>query len=438
MLARIDLRERPADQRRALAPGVVDPKVRDAVAAIIADVAARGDSALLELTERFDGVRLDSVVVDPEVVAAAPERIPAELRAALEFAHAQIRAYHERQLRSEADHERNGVRVHDRTVPVDAAGLYVPGGRADYPSTVLMTAVPALVAGVARVVLCAPPTSDGTPPLATLAAAAIAGVDTVVSVGGAQAIAALAFGTESIAPVDVIVGPGNAYVAEAKRQVIGQVGIDAIAGPSELVVIADTSSDARLVAADLLAQAEHGPGGSAVLVTWDAAVADAVDAELEAQLRDAPRATDARSTLASGGRCVLVTDARAAIDAANVLAPEHLQLMNADAETLVPLVRNAGAVFVGAWAPAVVGDYVAGTNHVLPTGTTARFASALCVDDFCKHIHVVRLDDTALGAVGPAAVTIARAEGLDAHARAIELRGELQGELQGEPRGDGA
>ncbi len=423
MLARFDLRSDDAALERAVAGNGAPDGVRDAVAAIIADVRARGDEALLDYTERFDRVRLDSVTLDRTELERARADVAPDLLDALAVAHDQILSYHERQRPAADDHAQRGVHVHDTAVPVDGAGLYVPGGRADYPSTVLMTAVPARVAGVGRIVLCAPPGPDGRPPAATLAAASIAGVDTVLRVGGAQAIAALAFGTESVAAVDVIVGPGNAYVAEAKRQVLGQVGIDAIAGPSELVVVADGASDPRLVAADLLAQAEHGPGGRAVLVSWDPSTLDAVDRELDALLGSAPRADDARATLGTGGRGILVRDPDHAMVVANRLAPEHLQLMNSDADALVPLVRNAGAVFVGPWAPAVVGDYVAGTNHVLPTGTTARFASALRVDDFVKHIHIVRLDADALQAVGPAAITIARAEGLAAHAQSIELRG---------------
>jgi histidinol dehydrogenase len=317
-----------------------------------------------------------------------------------------------------------GVEVHEVVTPVDRAGCYVPGGRAAYPSSVLMTALPARVAGVREVVLCVPPGPDGNVAPPILFAAEIAGVDDVFTVGGAQAIAAMAYGTATIPPVDVIVGPGNAYVAEAKRQVFGVVGIDGLAGPSEVAIIADETVDPAWAAADMLAQAEHGPGGVATLIVWDTEVADRVDVALEMLLMTAVRQAEASATLESGGRIVVVEDAARAVDAANTIAPEHLQLMCADADLLVPLIRSAGAVFVGAYAPAVLGDYVAGTNHVLPTGRTARFASALRVADFQKRIHVVRADRDALEQVGLAARTIAESEGLLAHADALRLREE--------------
>jgi histidinol dehydrogenase len=301
----------------------------------------------------------------------------------------------------------------------------VPGGRATYPSTVLMTAIPAELAGVGERVLCVPPAADGTVPGPTLAAAALAGVTEVYRVGGAQAVAALAYGTETIRPVDVIVGPGNRYVALAKREVAGTVGIDSFAGPSEVVVVADGSAPAAFAAADLLAQAEHGPGGSAVLVTWDPDVADATDAALDELLADAPRRAEIVSTLATGGRVVLVDDVVSALDAVNVIAPEHLELLTADPHALVPLVRNAGAVFLGPWAPAALGDYLAGVNHVLPTARTARFASALRVDTFRKHVHVVDATEAGLIALAPHLRALATAEGLDAHARSVDVRGAL-------------
>ena len=291
-----------------------------------------------------------------------------------------------------------------------------------YPSTVLMTAVPARVAGVAEVVMCAPPGPDGTVPGPTLAAAALAGVDEVYRVGGAQAIAALAYGTETIHPVDVIVGPGNVYVALAKREVAGQVGVDGFAGPSEVVVVADADSEPELVAADLLAQAEHGPGGVAVLVTWHEPLVGAVEDALARRLRAAPRRAEIEATMRTGGRAILVTGPAAALEVVNVVAPEHLELLTADADALVPLVRNAGAVFCGPWTPAVVGDYVAGVNHVLPTARTARFASVLRVDDFRKHVHVVHVDEAALRRLAPDITALADAEGLAEHARSVALR----------------
>jgi histidinol dehydrogenase len=311
--------------------------------------------------------------------------------------------------------------------PVDRAGLYVPGGRAAYPSTVLMTAIPASVAGVPEIALVVPPDSDGRVPLVTLAAAALAGVDEVYRVGGAQAIAALAYGTESIAAVDVIVGPGNVFVSVAKREVAGAgvVGIESPAGPSELVVVADQHAPPNLVAADLAAQAEHGPGGTAILVTWIEAVADAVDRALEAIVADAPRRDEMEMTLAEGGRVVLVQDAAQATEVVNWLAPEHLEIVTEDPDALLAEVRNAGAVFVGPYAPTALGDYAAGANHVLPTGRTARFASALRVDDFRKHLHVVRATPEGSAALSRAAAVIARAEGLDAHAHSLDLRADL-------------
>lgn len=425
MLPRLDLRDRPADLRRSLDRArPVAGEVTEAVRSIIDDVRRRGDPALRELTERFDGCRLGDLRVPAGEIRVALDETDPDLLMALEFARDQILSYHEAQREPEAHHERGGVRIRELVIPVDRAGLYVPGGRASYPSTVLMTAIPAIVAGVPEVALCVPPDRDGHVPQATLAAAALAGVEEIYRVGGAQAVAAMAYGTESIRPVDVIVGPGNAYVAAAKREVSGVVGIEALAGPSELAVVADSTSDADFVAADLLAQAEHGPDGAAYLITWDDAVADAVDDAIDALLGRAARRAEAEATLASGGRTVLVADPAHGIDVANAIAPEHLELACADPDALVPLVRHAGAVFVGPWAPAVVGDYVAGVNHVLPTGGTARFASALRVDDFQKHVHVVHVDREALRRVGPYAAVLADAEGLDAHAQAIRIREE--------------
>jgi histidinol dehydrogenase len=285
-----------------------------------------------------------------------------------------------------------------------------------------MTAIPARVAGVPGVALCVPPDRGGSVPQPTLAAAALVRVDEVYRVGGAQAIAALAYGTESIPPVDVIAGPGNRYVALAKREVAGVVGIESLAGPSELVVVADETAPPEFVAADLLAQAEHGPDGAAVLVTWSETVADAVDAAVVMLLGESGRKAEIESTLGTGGRAVLTDGPDAAIDVANAIAPEHLELMTKDPDALLPNVRNAGAVFCGPWTPAAVGDYVAGVNHVLPTARTARFASALRVDDFRKHMHVVTLDELALARVTPYVEAFAATEGLDAHARSVTLR----------------
>jgi histidinol dehydrogenase len=423
LLRRLDLRGSSADLRTALAPPASDddPRRLDAVREIIAAVRARGDQALRELTARFDGCEIDDFRVGAAECTAALEGIDADLRTALEHARDAITAYHEEQRSPGAAVVRAGVEAREVVVPVDRAGLYVPGGRAAYPSTVLMTAIPARVAGVPAVALCVPPGTDGRVPAATLAAAALVGVDEVYRVGGAQAIAALAYGTETIEPVDVIFGPGNAYVALAKREVAGLVGTDT-AGPSEVAVVADDTADPRFAAIDLLAQTEHGPDGAAVLVTWSEPVADAVDRELDALV--AGRSADHRETLAATGRTVLVDGPDHAMAVANVLAPEHLELLVADPEKLVPLVRNAGAVFCGPWAPAVVGDYLAGVNHVLPTGRTARFASALRVADFERRIHVVTLDQDALFRLEPDIRALATVEGFDAHAAAVAERRE--------------
>jgi histidinol dehydrogenase len=394
-----------------------------AVRSIIAEVRAGGDAALLDLTERFDGVRLASLTVPAEELTAALDRIPADVRAAIEAAAAGIDAFHRTQVLPDHVHERDGFRIASRHVPVDRAGCYVPGGRAKYPSTVLMTAIPARVAGVPEVVLCVPPGRDGKVPDVTLAAAAVAGVDAVHPVGGAQAVAALAYGTESIPAVDVIVGPGNVYVAVAKREVAGDVGVAAaFAGPSEIVVVADGSVDPSFAAVDVVVQAEHGPGGLAWLITADEQVAKAVTTELERLVDAAPRREDIEATLDGGGYAVVVDDLEAAMVVANRIAPEHLQLMVEDPAALVPLVRHAGAVFAGPLAPASLGDYVAGPSHVLPTAGTARFAGALTVADFQKPLHVVEVSEEGFLAAAPHVAALALAEGLDEHARSVTLR----------------
>ncbi|MDP9334455.1 MAG: histidinol dehydrogenase [Actinomycetota bacterium] len=425
MLDRIDVRGIAGDLRAVLArPQTAATDVSAAVAEIIAGVRAGGEAAVRELTARLDGADVSEPRVDRVEIAAALERISPGLRAALELARDQIVAWHEAQREREAHHERLGVEVTELVLPVDRAGCYVPGGRAPLASSVLMTALPARVAGVPEVLLCSPPDPSGRVHDSILAAAAIAEVDEVYAIGGAQAIAAMAFGAGALRPVDVIVGPGNAYVVEAKRQVFGTVGIDGLAGASEVAIVADETVDAAWVAVDLLAQAEHGPGGAVALIVWDEGVAERIELALDALLVTAARRDEAVSTLDTAGRVILVDDAARALDAANAIAPEHLELMCAAADRLVPLVRNAGAVFVGAHASAVIGDYVAGTNHVLPTGGTARFASALRVADFQKHIHVVRVDPPALARVGPAARSMAEAEGLWAHADAVRMREE--------------
>ena len=428
MLRRLDLRGAGLDLRDKLPrPSQAGEGPLAAVQEILAAVRARGDAAVREFTARFDGVELpddrDALRVPPSELQAALGRVPAALRDALHTAHDNIWAYHETQLAPEVTYERDGIVVRDLRRPVDRAGLYVPGGRASYPSTVLMTAVPARVAGVPDVVLCVPPRRDGSVPDEVLAAAAIAGVGEVYRIGGAQAIAAMAYGTETIDPVDIIVGPGNVYVALAKREVAGIVGIpSSFAGPSEVVVIADGSAPAHFAAVDVVLQAEHGPDGLAWLVTWDEAVADAVTAELTRIVEASPRRAEIEATLDGGGYAVVCDDAEQAVAVANAVAPEHLELMVAEPDALLPLVRHAGAVFCGPWAPASVGDYLAGPNHVLPTNGSARFSEALRVDDFVKHVHVVSLDHDALVRVAPAVIALADAEGLTAHADSVRSR----------------
>ena len=398
--------------------------VDQAVSAIIADVRADGDAALLRYTARFDRLTLttDRLRIAANEIDAAMTGIAPALMAALDLAATRIEAFHRMQLPVDLQTtDAVGLTLGMRWGPLDAVGLYVPGGKAAYPSSVLMNAIPARVAGVARIAMCVP-TPDGTLNPLVLAAARRAGVAEIYRVGGAQAIAALAYGTASIAAVDRIVGPGNAYVAEAKRQVFGRVGIDAIAGPSEVVILADAANDPRLVALDLLAQAEHDEAAQAILITDDAGFADRVAAAVTAELATLPRAAIAGTSWQSHGAIILVRDWDEAIGLVNRLAPEHLQLMLRDPGAVFARVRHAGAVFLGAWCPEAVGDYIAGPNHVLPTGRTARFASGLSVFDFLKRTTWVAADADGLAQVGPSAVALAEAEGLHAHARSIALR----------------
>ena len=428
MLTRLDLRGCGTDVRGRLPrPGWDGEAPVDAVRTILADVRSRGDEAVRECTERFDRVSLDDLRVPAAEVGAALHAIPAPLREALEAAAASVEAYHRHQYEAwtATPHERDGIVVKEMRRPVDRAGCYVPGGRARYPSTVLMTAVPARVAGVPEVALCVPPQGDGTVPAVTLAAAAIAGVDEVYRIGGAQAVGAMAYGTESVRAVDVIVGPGNLFVAVAKREVLGEgvVGVPAgFAGPSEVVVVADATAPVDCAAIDVIVQAEHGPDGLAWLVTWSEQVADEVSAAVARLVEDAPRRADIEATLRTGGYAVVVDSPEAAVEVANLIAPEHLELMCEGADDLLALVRHAGVVFCGPWAPASVGDYVAGPSHVLPTYGSARYSSGLRVDDFLRTIHSVTLDAAALAKVAPHVAAIAEAEGLAAHARAVRLR----------------
>jgi len=404
----------------------VEPPI-DEVRALLADVRSRGDDALRELTERFDGARIDELRVADADLKAALDEIPGDLRGALELALANVTAYHEAQRHPDAVHRNGPITIRELQRPVDRAGCYVPSALAPLVSTVLMTVVPAKVAGVPEVVLVTSPRSDGTVEPGILAAAALAGVDEVYRVGGPAVIGALAYGTDSIRPVDVIVGPGSARVAQAKREVAsaGLVGVpSAFAGPSEVVVVADASAPPAFAAIDLVLQAEHGPDGLAWLITWDEAVADAVTAAVEEIVPRSPRRQHLEATLAEGGYAVVCDGPDQAMAVANAIAPEHLELIVADPEALLPLVRHAGAVFCGPYAPASVGDYLAGPNHVLPTFGSARFSGALRVDDFLKHVHVVSLDADGLAAVGPQVEVLAGYEGLDAHAESIRIRRE--------------
>ncbi len=394
------------------------------VAAIIADLRARGDAALVDYTSRFDRFALtaDRIRITAAEIDAAVGSIPAELAAALDLAARRIEAFHRAQVPQDLRRtDSDGLTLGMRWTALDSVGLYVPGGKAAYPSSVLMNALPARVAGVARIAMCVP-TPDGQLNPLVLAAARRAGVDEIYRVGGAQAVAALAYGTATIAPVDRIVGPGNAYVAEAKRQVFGRVGIDAIAGPSEVVILADGTSDPARVAMDLLAQAEHDEAAQAILITPDAVFADQVAVAVTDALTRLPRAAIASASWQAHGAIILVRSWEEAAMLSDRLAPEHLQIMTPEPDAMFARIRHAGAAFLGAWCPEAVGDYVAGPNHVLPTGRTARFASGLSVFDFLKRTTWMMADRAALGRVGPAAVALAEAEGLDAHARSIALR----------------
>ncbi|MBI2524403.1 MAG: histidinol dehydrogenase [Candidatus Rokubacteria bacterium] len=407
------------------APANVDPEVRGQVAQIVAAVREKGDAALLELTERLDRVTLmpGELAVTPAEWEAAERQVGARTVEALRYAAARIERFHRAAMpRSWSTTDGDGSVVGQEVRPLERVGIYVPGGRAAYPSTVLMTAVPARVAGVKDVVLVSPPGPDRSLPPAVLAAARIAGVTEAYRVGGAQAVAALAYGTETIRRVDKIVGPGNIYVALAKALVFGDVGIDMLAGPSEVVVIADGEAQAGCVAADLLAQAEHDPMARAVLLTPSRGLRDRVQAETERRLARLHRREIASSALRAHGALVLTASLEEAVEVANRLAPEHLELAVADPEALLARVRHAGAVFLGGFTPEVVGDYVAGPSHVLPTGGTARFSSALGTEDFVKRLSVIRYSPRGLAAAWPHLAELARVEGLDAHAAAAGAR----------------
>jgi histidinol dehydrogenase len=395
-----------------------------AVADIIDDVRARGDEALAELSLRFDRVeigRLGLRIGTPDVEAAIGACEKAALEA-LKLAHARIMDFHLRQKPADVRFtDPLGVELGWRWRPIQSVGLYVPGGAATYPSSVIMNAVPAKVAGCRRLAMVMP-TPDGRLNPLVLAAARIAGVDEIYRVGGAQAIAALAYGTATIAPVDKIVGPGNAYVAAAKRRVFGVVGIDMIAGPSEVVVLADRSADPRFVAADLLAQAEHDEAAQSILITDDRGLARAVEAEVERQLESLPRARIAGASWRDNGAIILCPSLKAALPLVDRLAPEHLEIMADDSEALGDRISNAGAIFLGSYTPEAIGDYVGGSNHVLPTARSARFSSGLGVLEFMKRTSLLKCDARSLDVLGPAAIELGQAEGLEAHARSVALR----------------
>lgn len=400
------------------------PEVDDVAADIIADVQARGDAAVLELTAKFDRLSLtpETIRVTEAELDAAIAETPVEELEALELAAARIDAYHRRQVPSdERWTDPSGAELGWRWTPVDAAGLYVPGGLASYPSSVLMNAIPAKVAGVKRLAMCAP-TPDGKANPLVYAAARIAGVDEVYRIGGAQAIAAMAHGTASIAPVDKICGPGNAFVAAAKRRVFGTVGIDMIAGPSEILVIADKGQNPDWIAVDLLSQAEHDESAQSILITDDPALADAVEAAVSARLETLERREIAGASWRDHGAVIVTKDLAEAAAISDRFAPEHLELCVADPEGLCSLIRHAGAIFLGAYTPEAIGDYVGGPNHVLPTARSARFSSGLSVLDFMKRTTLARMTPGALAAVGPAAVTLATSESLEAHGLSVSAR----------------
>ena len=407
-----------------------DVNVADSVSQIIGDVRSRGDAALLELTERFDRLKADKVAalaVTRDEIDHALNQLTAELKAALETAATRIRSFHEKQRPEGFEYtDDDGVALGMKFSPVDAAGLYVPGGKAAYPSSVLMNAIPAAVAGVERRVIVVPAPDGFVSPM-VLAAAAIAGVTEIWKIGGAQAVAALAYGTQTIQPVDKIVGPGNAYVAAAKRQVYGKVGIDSIAGPSEILVVADRDNDPAWIAADLLSQAEHDEAAQAILITDDTDFADAVDRAVETTLSTLEREAVARQSWQDNGAIITIPTMEEMPPLADRIAAEHLELAVADPRKWADRIRHAGAVFLGRYTPEAIGDYVAGPNHVLPTARTSKFSSGLGVADFMKRTTMVECDAGSFGRIAPAGVELANAEGLGAHALSMTIRMNSRG-----------
>ena len=400
------------------------PDVDAVVAGIIADVRARGDEAVVELTAKFDRLELtpETLAFSQSEIDAEVAKVPPDERAALELAAERIRTYHAKQLPS--DHswlEDTGAMLGWRWTPVSAAGLYVPGGLASYPSSVLMNAIPAQVAGVENLCICAP-TPDGVSNPLVLLAARLSGVETVYRIGGAQAIAALAYGTQTIKAVDKITGPGNAFVAAAKRRVFGQVGIDMIAGPSEILIIADKDNDPDWLALDLLSQAEHDESAQSILITDDAKLGQAVTDAVEKRLETLERRTIASASWRDFGAVITVTDMNEAVTLSDRIAPEHLEIACANADEVADKIHHAGAIFIGAWTPEAIGDYIGGPNHVLPTARSARFSSGLSVMDFVKRTTLSRMTPQALRAIGPAAETLAKSEGLEAHGLSVRAR----------------
>ncbi|HST95721.1 MAG TPA: histidinol dehydrogenase [Microvirga sp.] len=427
MAQRLDARDRSFPQAFAdllAAKREISEDVDQAVRTIIEDVVARGDEALIDYTRRFDGLDLtrESLRIPDAEIETAERQCPKETLDALSLAKERIETYHRAQRpQDRMTTDAVGVTLGWRWTALESVGLYVPGGRASYPSSVLMNAVPAKVAGVPRIAMVVPTPRGETNPL-VLAAARLAGVDEIFRIGGAQAVAALAYGTASLRPVAKIVGPGNAYVAAAKRRVFGQVGIDMIAGPSEVLILADRHANPDWVAADLLAQAEHDPVAQSILVTDSAALADAVEKAVERQLRTLPKAEIAGASWRDYGAVILVERLDDAIALVDRLAPEHLEIETENAEELAAKVRNAGSIFLGSHTPEAIGDYVGGPNHVLPTARSARFSSGLGVLDFMKRTSILKCDAQALRALGPAAIALGRSEGLEGHARSVAIR----------------
>ena len=413
-----------AFQRLLEAKRETSSDVDDAVRSILADVRGRGDAAVIEHTSKLDQFDLppETMAFGADEIKGAREKCSSDVLDALALAAARITDYHKRQIPEDLDYiDGAGVRLGYRWTPIQSVGLYVPGGTAAYPSSVLMNALPAKIAGVERLAMVVPTPRGEINPL-VLAAATIAGIDEIYRIGGAQAVGALAFGTETITPVDKIVGPGNAYVAAAKRQVFGTVGIDMVAGPSEILVLADGVNDPVWIAADLLSQAEHDTSAQSILITDDAAFADAVEGAIDGHLKTLPRAEIAAASWRDFGAVIVVGDLADAVTLVDRIAPEHLEIATDDPDALAAQIRNAGAIFLGRYAPEALGDYVAGPNHVLPTARSARFSSGLGVLDFVKRTSIMGCDADALAKVGPAAVSLATAEGLDAHALSVAIR----------------